>query len=48
MGLGCSGHDADSKGKAGAESAECNSSEVHHGFLVKYVGLIPDAFTFAP
>ena len=31
MGLGCSGHDADSKGKAGAEGAESNSSEVHHG-----------------
>ena len=31
MSLGCSGHDADSKGKAGAEGAECNSSEVHHG-----------------
>ena len=31
MGFGCSGHDADSKGKAGAEGAESNSSEVHHG-----------------
>ena len=31
MGLGCSGHDADSKGNACAEGAKCNSSEVHHG-----------------